>query len=115
MINAHQCIKVKNPGGNKAWRGWGNTITARLLCPIDYIGQFKENPDEYANTSAVICHSESIFSTGRKLSGGELALVDGVGDPKLPAFLYDEDMTDGSLTEGLLRGPLLLAVSFQHP
>ena len=43
---------------------------------------------------------------------GELALVDSNGDPKLPVFLYDEDTADCSLTQGLLRGPLLLAVSF---
>lgn len=47
-----------------------------------------------------------------KLSQGELTLVDNAGDPKLPAFLYDKEAADGSLTEGLLRGPVLLAVGF---
>lgn len=46
------------------------------------------------------------------MSEGELPLIDNAGDPKLPAFLYDEDTTDGSLAKGLLHGPLLLAVSF---
>lgn len=41
----------------------------------------------------------------------ELSLIDRDGDPKFPYFLYDPDLMDGSVTEGLLRGPLLLAVS----
>ena len=51
------------------------------------------------------------FSTREKLSQGELPLIDNAKDPKFPAFLYDEDITDGSLAQGLFRGPLLLAVS----
>lgn len=51
------------------------------------------------------------FRTRAKLAQGELPLNDNVGDPKFPAFLYDEDIMDDSLTTGLLRGPLLLAVS----
>ena len=56
--------------------------------------------------------SHSIFvSTRRKLRQQELPLNDNAGDPKFPAFLYDESATDGSLSAGLFRGPLLLAVS----
>lgn len=47
----------------------------------------------------------------QKLVQGELPLNDNAGDPKLPAFLYDEDEADGSLTKGLFHGPLLVAVS----
>ena len=46
-----------------------------------------------------------------KLRQGELWLNDNRGDPKFPAFLYDEDAMNGTFTTGLLRGPLLLAVS----
>ena len=49
-----------------------------------------------------------------KLRQGELPLIDNTGDPKFPAFLYDEDAMDSSLTQGLFRGPLLLAVSPNH-
>jgi len=48
--NAHQYVNIKDPGKMKSWRGWNNSITARLLCPIDYIDQFNENPDEYVTT-----------------------------------------------------------------
>jgi len=41
----------------------------------------------------------------------ELPLIDSSGDPKLPAFLYDQDLADGSMTQGLFHGPLLLAAS----
>lgn len=41
---------------------------------------------------------------------GEIPLNDNTGDPKFPAFLYDEDIMDGSFATGLLRGKLLLAV-----
>jgi hypothetical protein len=45
----------------------------------------------------------------------KLPLIDNGGDPKLPLFLYDPDLMDGSTTQGLFRGPLLLAVSvFPH-
>ena len=33
------------------------------------------------------------------------------GQPFFPVFVYDEKMIDGSLTKGLLRGPLLLKAS----
>ena len=46
-----------------------------------------------------------------KILTRELSLIDGGGDPKLPLFLYDPDLMNGSTTQGLLRGPLLLAVS----
>lgn len=46
-----------------------------------------------------------------KLVGRELPLIDNTGDPKLPFFLYDPDIANGSMTQGLFRGPLLLAVS----
>lgn len=55
--------------------------------------------------------SATLSSTRQKLIGGELALNDSVGDPKFPAFLYDEDVMDGSFMMGLFHGPLLLAVS----
>ena len=41
----------------------------------------------------------------------KLALIDSGGDPKLPVFLYDLDLADGSTTHGLFRGPLLLTVN----
>ena len=65
----------------------------------------------HCGPSLTICCSRTV----QKLAQGELVLVDNRGDPKLPAFLYDEEITDGSLAQGLLRGPFLLAVSFQHP
>ena len=52
------------------------------------------------------------FSTRAKLCDGKLSLINSKGDPKLPAFLYNEEVTDGSLAQGLLCGPLLLVVSF---
>ena len=41
----------------------------------------------------------------------KLPLIDSRGDPMLPQFLYNPDLTDSSTTRGLFRGPLLLAVS----
>ena len=41
-------------------------------------------------------------------------MIDSKGDPKLPAFLYDDDLMDGSLARGLFRGPFLLSVSVRH-
>lgn len=44
-VNAYQHISVKNPGTTKSWRGWESLITARLLCPIDHLAEFKADPD----------------------------------------------------------------------
>ena len=46
-----------------------------------------------------------------RLSEGELPLINSVGDPKFPAFLYDEDAINESFAWGLFRGPFLLVVS----
>ena len=115
--NTHQYINVKVLEKMKTWHGWNNPITARLLCPVDYIDQFDANPDEYViapnsqDLQLIILHP----STMEKLMDGLLTLNDTAGNPKLPAFLYDEDMRDGSLTMGLFRGPLLLAVCMAIP
>ena len=46
-VNTHLYIAVQNPGTTKSWHGWGNPITARLLCPINHVAEFKANPEEY--------------------------------------------------------------------
>jgi hypothetical protein len=48
------------------------------------------------------------------LRDGKLALLDNPQDPKIPTFVYDEGLKDGSISGGLLRGPLLVAVSLPH-
>lgn len=34
----------KNPEMHKAWRGFESPITARLLCPVNYLQRTKEDP-----------------------------------------------------------------------
>ncbi|KAF9790581.1 hypothetical protein BJ322DRAFT_1104237 [Thelephora terrestris] len=92
--NAYQDLEVKDPDASKSWRGWETLTTARLLCPIDHLATFETDPE----------------SSRMKLRDGGLSLIDSKGDPKFPAFLYDEDVMDGSLAQGLFRGPLLLSV-----
>ncbi|KAF9786096.1 hypothetical protein BJ322DRAFT_1107959 [Thelephora terrestris] len=87
-------VNIVNPGTSKAWRGWQNLTTARLLCPADHLAEFDTDPE----------------TARAKLRDGKLSLVDTKGDPKLPAFLYDEEVMDGSLVKGLFRGQLLLKV-----
>ncbi|KAF9647353.1 hypothetical protein BDM02DRAFT_3261766 [Thelephora ganbajun] len=80
---------------SKVTRGFTNNITARLLCPADHLRAFDANPSE----------------TIEKLKNGSLARLDREGVPKFPSFMYDEDMMEpGKVTEGLFRGPLLVAV-----
>ena len=50
-VNMYQHVDVQSPGSTKSWRGWGNPITSRLLCPVEYIAQFKADPDGYVNIS----------------------------------------------------------------
>jgi hypothetical protein len=35
-----------DPETNKAWRGFKNCTTGRLLCPVKYLQRFKDNPEE---------------------------------------------------------------------
>ena len=42
------------------------------------------------------------------LKAGTLPMRDRENQPFFPVFVYDERMMNGSLTGGLLRGPLLL-------
>lgn len=90
-------LKVKSPGATKAWRGWENITIARLLCPIDHLAEFIGNPE----------------GTRAKLSDNRLTLCDSAKEPKFPSFLYDEESNNGSLSQGLFRGPVLLAV-YKH-
>ena len=111
VTNTFQCVQVMDPAAVKSWRGWESPVTARLLCPIDYVAQFEADPDECVTTFDFLRFLIPFVSTRRKLRQQELPLNDSAGDPKFPAFLYDESATDGSLSAGLFHGPLLLAVS----
>lgn len=115
-VSVHQAVGVTNPSASKSWRGWANVVTARLLCPVDCITKFKADPHEYVNSIfSSLADNSPPPSTVMKLRQGELLLIDNAGDPKFPAFLYDEDTMNTSLTQGLFHGPLLLAVSLDHP
>lgn len=53
--------------------------------------------------------------TIEKLKTGSLPRADREGVPKFPLFMYDEDMIEpGRVTNGLFRGPLLIAAGFAH-
>ena len=101
-------INLPSPETTKVWRGFNNTITARLLCPAKYIERFKGDPKGYAQ-----CLSYRIFvliverRTWQNLKHRRLQLIDWEGSPFFPIFLYDEEMMDGTTTKGLFRGPLL--------
>lgn len=51
VVNMYQHVDVQSLGATKTWRSWNNPITSRLLCPVEYIAQFKANLNEYANLS----------------------------------------------------------------
>lgn len=40
-------ISIHSPEDKKAWRGFNNVVTSRLLCPAKYIDQFKRDPEVY--------------------------------------------------------------------
>jgi len=109
-------INLPSPETTKDWRGFNNTITARLLCPAKYVEQFKGDPEGYAR-----CFSYRIFiliverRTWQDLKHRRLRLIDREGSPFFPIFLYDEEMMDGTTTKGLFRGLLLVKASFTPP
>jgi len=37
----------RNPEMHKAWRGFDSPITARLLCPVNYLEKMKVDPERY--------------------------------------------------------------------
>ena len=104
------------PEITKAWCGFNNILTATLLCPVDHFATIKADPDESVGAyllGEIAEHSSS--RTRMQLVERKLPMIDSGGDPKLPIFLYDLDLVDSSMTQGLFRGPLLLAVSmFPH-
>lgn len=106
-------IDSPSPGTSKVWRGFNNTITARLLCPAKYLEQFKGNPEGYVQ---LFSHHGYVLTvecrTRRDLKHKRLLLLDSECSLFLPTFLYDEEMMDGTTTKGLFRGLLLVKVSF---
>ena len=87
-VNAHHHISIKDPAISKSWRGWGNPITSRLLCPVDYIAQFKANPDEYAAHLArsTFINHYALQHQAEIVSGGDPAQRQHRGS-KVPSFL----------------------------
>jgi hypothetical protein len=45
VAGLHLLLDVRNPGAIKSWRGWNNLVKARLLCPIDHLTEFDEDPE----------------------------------------------------------------------
>lgn len=37
--------ELQNPDMHKAWRGFENPVTARLLCPANYLERMKADPE----------------------------------------------------------------------
>ena len=104
------------PETSKVWRGFNNTITARLLCPAKHIEQFKRDPEGY--TGCFSHHIHTLITehrTRKDLKHRHLRLVDREGSPFFPIFLYNEELMDRTTTKGLFRGPLLVKVSFTPP
>jgi hypothetical protein len=103
-----------SPNTIKSWRGFENILTARLLCPVDYLEAMKADPEQSADPSLLEITSTAdrtmFFRTRQNIVERKLRLVDSEGDPKFPVFLYDEELMDGSITKGLFRGPVLLTV-----
>jgi len=40
-------IESRNADMHKAWRGFDNPITARLLCPVNHLEKMKADPEGY--------------------------------------------------------------------
>ena len=40
-------IGYRNPDMHKAWRGFDNSITSRLLCPVNHLEKMKVDPEGY--------------------------------------------------------------------
>ena len=109
-------IDAASPGTSKVWRGFNNTITARLLCPAKYLERFKGDPEGYMQCFGYrTCVLMIKRRTRQDLKHRRLRLIDREGSPFFPTFLYDEEMMDGTSTKGLFRGPLLIKVSFTPP
>ncbi|KAI0330873.1 hypothetical protein GY45DRAFT_1250122, partial [Cubamyces sp. BRFM 1775] len=92
----HRVIALAAPGTHwaemlkiKTKRGFKNTLTGRLLCPITKIQKFDEDP-------AAFC---------RAVRNAQIK----IHSRDWPLFLYDEkDVVPGKVKPGLLRSPLLV-------
>jgi hypothetical protein len=110
----HSYTTCLSPNTIKSWRGFENILTARLMCPVDYLEAMKADPEQSADLSPpeITGAADRIIlpRTRQNIVERKLHLVDSEGDPKFPVFLYDEELMDNSITKGLFRGPVLLMV-----
>lgn len=107
-------VDLPSPESSKLWRGFNHIITTHLLCPAKHLEQFKRDPAQYAHNMFTVLYLQPDFEprTQQDLKHRRLRLIDRDGYPFFPAFLYSEEMMDGSATKGLFRGPLLVKVGF---
>jgi len=54
------------PDLSKAWRGFNNTLTATLLCPVDHLAMMKANPDESVDVHLPRMFTDCMRSLGRE-------------------------------------------------
>ncbi|TCD64622.1 hypothetical protein EIP91_003856 [Steccherinum ochraceum] len=79
-----------SPGASKAGRGFRSELTARMLCPIAYMGEFNANPT----------------SVMQRIESGELRVT----AEQLPSFLYPDDhpYDRANLYNGLFKSRVLV-------
>jgi hypothetical protein len=89
-------------------RGFNHPMIARLLCPIDYLDSFDEDPEGYG-ISLVHFSADHIFRFRNELLTGSIK----VHSTDFPLCLYDEELVDQEdPSAGLLRSKVLVAVRF---
>ena len=86
-------------------------MIAQLLCPIDYIVLFDQDPEGYAPSFVLRLLLVFIFSFRAKLLNGSIK----IHSTHYPLCLYDKELIDDDDPGlGFLQSKALVAVSIQH-
>ena len=89
-------------------RGFNHPMLAQLLCPVDFLESFDEDP-ERCGISSVCLHADNFYRFCNKLVNGSIK----VHSMDFPLCLYNKALIDKEdPSAGLMQSKLLVAVHF---
>jgi hypothetical protein len=105
-------LQIKSSSSKADTRGWNHPLTARLMCPIQYLEQFDDDPKQYVLlTLALIQIAYLTLPWTRMMQDLQEGRISFTAD-EFPAFMYAVDSYDpNDMEKGLLCHEFPLAVS----
>ena len=94
---------------DKTFRGFNHPVFGAALIPRSYHEAWVKNMEKYApHTASCVVTDEVIHRTKEAIQQGKIK----IDNSSIPMMLYDKKLIrTGSVSEGLLRSPVLVRVS----